>query len=132
MLVVKHLPTSAGWRTFGGKRCYFRSAWEANYARYLQWIKERGEIKDWIHEPYTFWFPGIKRGTVSYLPDFKVLEDDNTHYWIEVKGYMDPKSKTKLARMKQFFPEERLIVIDKTWFKANQVFAGIIRGWEKG
>lgn len=130
MHTIRSFPTTAAWRSFGGKRCYFRSSWEANYGRYLQWIKERGEIKDWRHEPYTFWFHGVDRGCVSYLPDFKVLKDDNSHYWVEVKGYMDPKSKTKLSRMKKFYPDELVYVVDKNWFKANQILSGIIPGWE--
>lgn len=54
-----------GWREVGGKRCYFRSKWEANYARYLQWMKDQGKIAEWEHEPETFWFEAIKRGTWS-------------------------------------------------------------------
>ena len=62
-----------GWREIGGKRKYFRSKWESNYARYLQFLKEHKQIEDWHHECETFWFEGIKRGVCSYLPDFKVI-----------------------------------------------------------
>ena len=55
----------AGWREIAGRRIYFRSRWEANYARYLQWLKDRGEIVDWEYEPETFWFEKIKRGVRS-------------------------------------------------------------------
>jgi len=63
-----------GWRVIGGIRKYYRSKWEANYARYLEWLKSKGEIQGWLHEPETFWFDGIKRGCLSYLPDFRVVE----------------------------------------------------------
>lgn len=43
-------------RARGGRRAdigpmYFRSAWEANYARYLNWLLARGEIDRWEYEP---------------------------------------------------------------------------------
>src|SRR5215471_1288173 len=66
-------------RGWGGRRKdlddrYFRSSWEANYARYLNFLKSRGEIHDWQYESNTFWFHKIKRGTRSYTPDFKVWQ----------------------------------------------------------
>ena len=55
----------AGWREIGGQRIYARSRWEANYARYLEWLRANGSIAKWEHEPETFWFEGIKRGTCA-------------------------------------------------------------------
>ncbi len=120
-----------GWREIGGKRKYFRSRWEANYARYLEFLKQNGEIKDWFHEPETFWFPSIERGAVSYLPDFKILNNDESHYWVEVKGYMCPRSKTKIKRFKKYFRQERLELVEAPWFKNNAPrLRGFIQGWE--
>lgn len=119
-----------GWREFGGKRTYFRSRWEANYGRYLQWLVEQRQISSWEHEPKTFWFP-IKRGCVSYLPDFKVTNLDGSFYWVEVKGYYDPKSLTKIRRFRKYFPDEKLTVIDKVWYsRAGKKISGLIPGWE--
>lgn len=125
-------------RTRGGKRAdlncmYFRSAWEANYARYLNHLKSIGEISGWLYEAKTFVFTEIQRGTRAYTPDFKVLTDGG-HEWHEVKGWMDQKSKEKLALMKQFFPDEKLLVIDAIWFRsANKSDFHInLAGWEKG
>lgn len=84
-----------------------------------------------MHEPNTFWFEGIKRGVVSYLPDFLVLENDGKSYYVEVKGYMDAKSKTKIKRFAKYYPKERLIVIDSKWFKRNNpMMRKLIKGWE--
>ena len=132
IIMKKSLPAkSQDWRTIGGKRKYFRSKWEANFARYLQWQKSKDLISDWLHEPQTFWFEGIKRGCVSYLPDFKIIHADGKHEWIEVKGYMDPKSATKLKRFKKYFPTESIHVIGSEWFKANgSKLSKIIPGWE--
>lgn len=125
-------------RTRGGKRddlegMYFRSAWEANYARYLNFLLAKGDIAGWEFECKTFIFEKIKRGTRAYTPDFRVLFHDGRHEWHEVKGWMDAKSKTRLDRMARYFPEERIIVIDGKWFKAaNRTLPAIIKGWERG
>jgi hypothetical protein len=70
-----------------------------------------------LHEPKTFWFDGVKRGCVTYLPDFQVFKLDGTHEWLEVKGYMDSKSKTKISRFRKFFPNEKLSILDSKWYK---------------
>lgn len=85
-----------------GKRAdldqFFRSNWEANVAR---WLNHKG--KKWEYEPEVFSFleHGVKRGTVSYCPDFKVGT-----LWVEVKGYLDGKGKTAIRRFKKFYPNE--------------------------
>ena len=77
---------------------FFRSNWEANCAR---WFNHQG--KQWAYEPNVFSFldHGVKRGTVSYCPDFRVGT-----LWVEVKGYLDPKGKTAIRRFKKFYPKE--------------------------
>ena len=121
----------AGWRKVGDQRCYFRSAWEANYARYLEMLKSAGAIEKWEHEPKTFWFENIKRGVRSYLPDFHVTENDSSEHYCEVKGWMDARSKTKIKRMKKYYPDVDLRVINGKQYRslAKQV-AHLIPGWE--
>lgn len=121
----------SGWRDIGGTNKYYRSKWEANYARYLEWLKSKGEIIDWKHEPETFWFDGIKRGCVSYLPDFRVTERNGSISYHEVKGWMDDRSKTKITRMAKYHPLVRLIVIEAKAYRAiSKTMSPIIRGWE--
>lgn len=121
----------AGWREFGGVRKYYRSRWEANYARYLEWLKSKGEIIGWEHEPETFWFDGIKRGCMSYLPDFRVTEKSGAIVYHEVKGWMDARSKTTIRRMAKYHPEIRLIVIEAKAYKSiTKTMQHIIAGWE--
>jgi hypothetical protein len=114
-----------GFRTIADKRIFFRSAMEADYARFLTFMG----IK-WEYEPKTFWFPGIESGTMSYTPDFFLSEEGR---YVECKGWMDAKSKTKLRRMSKYHPEIRVDLID--W----KSFRGICRGvgrvipeWESG
>lgn len=104
------------WHEIDGRRIFFRSDWEYKFALHLQSLKSLGAIQDWDHEPQTFWFNAIKRGVRSYLPDFKVTNIDGSWYFVEVKGYMDAKSRTKIKRFRKYYPEEQLIVIDKEWF----------------
>ena len=122
---------AAGWRIVGGQRAYFRSRWEYNYAVYLQFLVEQRQIRGWEHEPETFWFPGVKRGCVSYLPDFRVTANDGRVEYHEVKGWMDPKSKTKLRRMTKYHPAVTMRVIDAKWFKANGPKLRFLKGWER-
>ena len=122
-------------RTKGGKRedldnCYFRSAWEANYARYLNFLIENNEIKGWEFEPETFWFEGVKRGCRSYTPDFKIVNNYDEVEWHEVKGWMDKKSKTKLKRMKKYHPNIQIIVIGEDEYKAISKWKAMIPNWE--
>lgn len=121
----------AGWREIGGQRCYFRSRWEANYARWLEALRARGSIVSWEFEPETFWFDGIKRGVRSYKPDFRVKYSDGRHEWHEVKGYMDARSKTTLKRMAKYHPEETIVLVReadmrKIWKEHGQS----LEGWE--
>jgi hypothetical protein len=115
-----------GWVEIGGKRLFARSSWESNYARYLQFQKEHRLIIDWEHEPETFWFEGIKRGVCSYLPDFRVTTNAGTIEYHEVKGWMDNRSKTKIARMAKYHPQVTLVVIDMKRYKAIAVTARLV------
>lgn len=122
----------SGWTIVGSIRFYARSLWEANYARYLEFLKSIGEIKSWQYESRTFWFEKIKRGSVSYLPDFEVTLNDGSVEYHEVKGWMDTRSKTKIRRMRKYYPLIKLIVRDSKWFKSNwRKLAGIVAGWEE-
>lgn len=118
----------------GGKRedlggMYFRSAWEANYARYLNFLKRAGEIVGWEYEADTFRFP-VQRGNMEYTPDFKVVGMDGEIVYHEVKGYMDKDSAVKLRRMAKYYPTVRIIVIGREEYAALKKWAGLVQGWE--
>ena len=131
MMKIANASWKAGWRDFGGKRKYYRSRWEANYGRYLEWLKENKQIISWEHESKTFWFDGIKRGCMSYLPDFEVTGLNGIIEFHEIKGWMDDKSKTKIKRMAKYHPEIKLIVIDSKAYKSiEKTVKGLVPGWE--
>jgi hypothetical protein len=121
----------SGWREIGDKRIFARSRWEANYARYLEWLKQQKQITEWEHEPETFWFEAIKRGCRSYTPDFRVQLLNGCVEFHEVKGWMDDRSRTKLKRMGIYHPNVRMVLIDKLWFRRNgKLMSRMLRGWE--
>lgn len=97
---------------------FFRSSWEVNYARYLEWLKDQGEIQEWAYEPQRFVFHGVTRAPVTYCPDFRIVEGNGDVVFHEVKGWMDSASKSKLKRMKKFYPDVQVIVVDKDGYNA--------------
>lgn len=122
-----------GARSRGGKRAdlgdrYFRSGWEANYARYLNWLTAHGQIDGWEYEPRTFEFP-VKRGTRFYTPDF--LVHGKVDEWHEVKGYLTQKGRTALKRFQRYYPEEKLVLIDSEPYRAlSAQVSRLIEHWE--
>lgn len=126
-----------GTRTVPGTQPkYYRSKMEYNIACYLQFLKRSAtDVVDWKHEPEEFLFKEIKRGMRFYKPDFKVTlmcgrKPNRVEYW-EVKGWMDPKSQTQLARMKRYYPDVNVVVVDPTQYKAIAEKAALIPGWER-
>jgi len=123
-------------RARGGRRAdldnrYFRSAWEANYARILTLLCSRRAMQRWRYEARTFWFPGIKRGTRSFTPDFEITRMDGTIFYVEVKGWLDPKSKTQLQRMRRYYPEIPLELVGAaTYRRLTAEWKGAISTWE--
>lgn len=119
-----------GWIEFPGHRHYMRSSWERNYARYLEFLKANKEIKAWDYEPQRFDFP-VKRGNNSYLPDFRIIEKDGSETWVEVKGYMNQGSRTKMKRFMKYYPDKKLVLIDaKQYAEIKKQCRKLIPGWE--
>jgi hypothetical protein len=112
-----------------------RSIWERNCLRYLRLLKQRGEIFDYKYEPKEFWFAGVKRGKNAYYkPDVAVWDEDTPEpsYYIEVKGFMDKDSLIKLERMAKYYPEVKVLLVEKTRYKQIEAeFSPLIEKWEK-
>lgn len=111
---------------------YFRSRWEANYARYLNLLKSLGAIVDWDYEQETFWFEAIKRGVRSYKPDFRVwYKGEQEPVRVEVKGWLKDSDRTKWSRMRKYYPHIRLeIVGQKEYTALSRRWASSIPNWE--
>lgn len=118
-------------RTKGGIRKdlgqYFRSSWEANVARILNY-----KNIEWEYESKRFYFNDKSEGVLSYQPDFYLPQFNK---WIEVKGWMDNKSKIRLKRFSIEYPDENknLILIDEHFYNNIQKeFKDVIAYWEDG
>ena len=104
-----------GTHLVGGKEYHYRSLWEANYQLYLEWLKDKGEIKGWEYELERYDFIGYegKRPFVvgpGYLPDFRVTNNDGTFYLVEIKGYK--QGTRKLKRMAKYYPDIKIEMVD--------------------
>lgn len=116
----------------GGKRngVFYRSRWEFNTSLWLDELKRRGEVLDWSYEKHEFQFKGIKRGTRFYKPDFWVKEQ-NSEYFIEVKGFLDGKSITALSRMARYYPSVTVLLMNKAKYAEIESEFGHLEGWER-
>lgn len=121
----------------GGKRpdldgLYVRSTWEANIARVLVMLQNRGLVVMWEYEPDEFEFHEIKRGTRFYRPDFKVWFPGMLPIYWEVKGYLDRVSQTKLKRMARYYSDVEIVVIGRERYtEIEKLFRPFIPEWEE-
>ena len=99
--------------TFRKKTISFKSKAELSFAEHLEFLRESGRIRSWEYEPHgsTFWFYTIRRGVRSYKADFRVVTNTGQIQWYELKGYLNPKSMTKLRRMHLYHPDVILILV---------------------
>lgn len=108
-----------GKRVVGEKELYFRS--EAEYVLAM-FFEQSGW--QWEYEPQEFFFP-VPRGVRFYRPDFRVVLPDETYKWVEVKGWLDKQSKTRLRRFAQYYPSEaaRLVLVTDSRRQAEEFLA---------
>lgn len=99
-------------------KCFFRSTWEANYARYLNYIGVK-----WKYEPITYNLANNK----TYTPDF-LLEDGTI---VEIKGWLTKQGKEKLNAFTKEYPNVTVIIVTRKEYneiKKNYQFE--IEKWE--
>jgi hypothetical protein len=99
---------------------YFRSSWEANYARFLTWKGLR-----WIYEPKAF--SVIVEGKhLTYTPDFFL--PDKAMY-IEVKGYW--ASDLAKQKFKAFEKIHHIVLVGpRTYKRIEKSFSNKVKNWE--
>lgn len=122
----------SGWRVIGGKRCYFRSLWEIQYAAYLEWLKTNDQIRDWEYECKTFAFPkeAYRAGPFYYKPDFCVWDAQGKRSWHEVKGYLTNDAKKKVKRFNKHYPSEPLFLVMQSEMAQIAQYRNLIPAWE--
>lgn len=114
----RELHTSANGGTRHDLGRYFRSNWEANFARILNFHE-----RVWTYEEKTFQLTE----TMSYTPDF-YLADENVFY--ELKGIMNERSQDQLNLMQSIFPDVKIVLIDwKKYEMLKKTYKNLIN-WE--
>lgn len=111
---------------------FFRSAWEANYARILNHYKDLGLIIEWEYEPQKFYFTdfGYKSGPWVFTPDFGVYSSDETLEYHEIKGRETGSDRRKYSRFRKHSGYE-LKVVGKTEYRLLEArFSPTIPNWE--
>ena len=99
---------------------FFRSKWEANFARVLNYWKI-----PWEYEKTRF-----DLGDCTYCPDFKIY--DVEPYFVEVIGFFDDIHKNKLSLLQKMHPNEKIQIISSAEYKdLKDKFSTIIENWEK-
>lgn len=148
---------SSKWKGKGGRRADLghscRSSMEANFERYLRFLGYRPWLEKhpstpplesggkWYRYEGRRWdFVArdggpIKTHTGFYLSDFEVwpglIDRSRPYEALEVKGYLDGASKTKLNRMDKQFPEAALELITPERFSELTANASsVVPGWE--
>lgn len=123
--------SEAGWRYVGNEHIpiWFHSKWVANYARYLEGLRSSGHFKEWRYQSKTFSIKGIRGG---YTPDFWMLKNDESHFWVETKSIhedLDLYEKTVYFEMN--YPDESLVFADADWINENvDKLKRYIHDWE--
>jgi len=112
---------------------YFRSRWEANYARYLNYLINNDEpIIKWEYEPQRFIFDQVKSKPFFYTPDFCIFFADDHIEYHEVKGWDYSNGQIARKRFAQYFPHLTLVLINQSWFNSitQQGIDKLIDNWE--
>jgi hypothetical protein len=111
--------TSKSFRREDLENTYFRSSWEANFARYLN-LKGIA----WEYEKYRFKLSNNK----TYIPDFFLPQENK---FIEVKGYWRSQALKKFKMFEEEYPNISIEVFGKEEYKQlEEEFKDKIRNWE--
>lgn len=81
------------WYTY--KNICVQGTYELRTCFILDKCKEKQKIKNWEYTNDRIEYIGLDNKKHTYLLDFKVFENDNTFYYIEVKGYTKDNDELK-------------------------------------
>lgn len=102
--------------------CAFRSSWEANIARILNYKNNK-----WEYEIKQFPLGDVKAGG-AYLPDFFI----NGDAIIEVKGFWDALSRNRALCFTKLYPNYKYFIIDgDMYFSLKDKYSSLIPEWEE-
>jgi hypothetical protein len=106
------------WLTYNNFKV--QGTYEYRVCKILDKMLELKLIKNWEYTNDRIEYFGLDKNKHNYLLDFKVIENDNNFYYIEVKGYEKPEDKLKWAAVKN--KGYKLLI----WFKKDIIEKEII------
>lgn len=114
--------------------CSLDSNYEYNYALYLDYLYDSGQIAGWIRNTTKFGFSEEVetrgRKQQSYRPDFIVFHKDGTYEIHEVKGWMNERSETVLEQFAKDYSGLKVVIIGKDdMLSLQQQFKDKLWGW---
>ena len=83
------------------KNIKVQGSYEYRTCTVLDKWKTNGKIKQWKYSPERFQYVGLDGKNHNYLVDFKVWNNDDTFYYLEVKGYQKENDKLKWDAVKK-------------------------------
>lgn len=108
------------------------SAWEANIARWLNYLNTAGLVREWQYEPRTFAFADVTDAPRTYTPDFRVIDAGGQEYFVEVKGRLTDLDWLKEERLRACYPGIQLTRIDASLYaELDQCFRDVLPHWER-
>lgn len=128
----------------------YRSGWERDFARVLEFLQNWGVVEGWDYEPQRFDFQGLgyKLGPFVYTPDFVVKFNDyidqkkieyirdilpverSQTVYIEVKGQEKGKDRNKWRRFRKHTGNTLWIIKKEEMFLLQTKFKQQIPFWE--
>ena len=114
--------------------CSLDSNYEYDYALYLDYLYDSGQIAGWVRNTTKFGFSEEVetrgRKQQAYRPDFIVFYKDGTYEIHEVKGWMNERSETVLAQFAKDYSGLKVVVIGKfEMLSLQQQFKDKLWGW---
>jgi len=102
------------WQDMGGASHWYDSQREADYAMALRLRAFSGEVRCWKPHPRLKLSLTLPHGilTLVYIPDFYVVPVVGDPFYVDVKGYMNPKDPaTRLYKVKREAAQKLLGVV---------------------
>jgi len=91
-----------GRKIFGGttkwyqyKQIKVQGTYELRACFILDAMKFNSYIKDWSYANDRFQYIDVTGKQRLYLPDFKIIKEDGSHFYVETKGYSTPTDEVK-------------------------------------
>ena len=97
----------------------FDSRDESLYYQALKDMKEKGLIKDFELQPKFLLQEGFEKNEkkyrpISYIADFRVINNDNSSFVVDIKGMLTTEFKIKLKLFNYKYPDIELRLISRS------------------